>query len=130
LALGTGKNMIIVEGISHVTLAVTDLESSVKFYSEIFDFEIIDDSHKGHVVMTLDPIKVKLVQVEKVTNQLSTSKIPSISFEMDVDDFTDAIAELEEKEIKIVKGPESLDKGEYLIFSDPDNNLIEIFYQG
>ncbi|MCB1176111.1 MAG: VOC family protein [Leptospiraceae bacterium] len=121
--------MIIVEGISHVTLAVKDLSASVKFYSDIFDFEIIDDSHKGYVVMTLDPIKVKLVQVDKVENYLSALNIPSISFGMDIDDFTDAIGELEEKSIEIVKGPEGFDGGETLAFKDPDNNLIEIFYQ-
>ncbi len=121
--------MIIVEGINHVTIASTDLAASVKFYSDLFDFEIVDDSHKGYIVMTLDPIKVKLVKVDKVENHLSSLKIPSVSFVMDMDDFTEAITELEEKEIKIVKGPESIDSGESLVFRDPDNNLIEIFYQ-
>jgi catechol 2,3-dioxygenase-like lactoylglutathione lyase family enzyme len=121
--------MIIVEGISHVTLAVSDLGASVKFFSDIFDFEIVDDSHKGYVVMTLDPIKVKLVKVDKVENQLSNLKLPSISFEMDVDDFTEAIAELEEKGITIVSGPEAMGNGESLTFKDPDNNLLEIFYR-
>jgi len=121
--------MIIVEGINHVNLAVSDLKASVKFYSDLFDFEIIDDSHKGYIVMTLDPIKVKLIKVEKVENQLSALKQPSISFIMDVDDFTEAITEIEEKEIQIVRGPETTESGgETLIFKDPDNNLIEIFY--
>ncbi len=79
--------------------------------------------------MTLDPIKVKLVQVDKVENQLSGSLTPVLSFVMDVDDFTEAISEIEDKGIKIVKGPESAGKGESLVFKDPDNNLIEIFYQ-
>jgi catechol 2,3-dioxygenase-like lactoylglutathione lyase family enzyme len=121
--------MIIVEGISYVTLAVSDLSASVQFFSDIFDFEIVDDSHKGYVIMTLDPIKVKLVKVDKVENHLAKLKIPSISFEMDVDDFTEAITELEEKGITIVKGPEAIENGESLIFRDPDNNLVEIFYQ-
>jgi len=121
--------MIIVEGVNHINLAVSDLKASVKFYSDLFDFEIIDDSHKGYVVMTLDPIKIKLIKVDKVENQLSAIKQPSLSFIMDVDDFTEAITEIEDKKISIVRGPEATESGgETLIFKDPDNNLIEIFY--
>ncbi len=121
--------MIIVEGIDHVSIAVTNLAASAKFYSDLFDFEVVDDSNSKFTIMTLDPIKVKLVQVEKVENQLSGSLTPVLSFVMDVDDFTEAISEIEDKGIKIVKGPESAGKGESLVFKDPDNNLIEIFYQ-
>lgn len=121
--------MIIVEGVHHINIPVTDLAASKKFYSELFDFEIIDDSHKNYVIMGLDPIQVKLNKQDKVENSLSDSLIPMVSFSMDVDDFTDAIAELEEKKIKIIKGPEGLDDGEFLVFADPDNNLIEVFYQ-
>jgi catechol 2,3-dioxygenase-like lactoylglutathione lyase family enzyme len=121
--------MIIVEGIDHVSIAVTNLSASAKFYSDLFDFEVLDDSNSKFTMMTLDPIKVKLVQVDKVENQLSGSVTPVLSFVMDVDDFTEAISEIEEKGIKIVKGPESAGKGESLVFKDPDNNLIEIFYQ-
>jgi predicted enzyme related to lactoylglutathione lyase len=121
--------MIIVEGVNHINLAVTDLKAAVKFYSDLFDFEVIDDSHKGHVVMTLDPIKVKLIKVEKVENQLSALKQPTVSFIMDVDDFTEAITEIEEKVIQIVRGPEATETGgETLVFKDPDSNLIEIYY--
>ncbi|MCB1142590.1 MAG: VOC family protein [Leptospiraceae bacterium] len=121
--------MIIVEGIDHLNLAVTDLQKSVAFYSEIFDFEIEDDAHRGYVVMTLDPIKIKLVKVDKVENPLSALNIPQFSFVMDVDDFTEAITEFEAKGIEIVKGPETTENGgETLLFKDPDNNLIEIFY--
>ena len=121
--------MIIVEGVNHINLAVTDLKAAVKFYSDLFDFEVIDDSHKGYVVMSLDPIKVKLIKVEKVENQLTGLKQPTISFILDVDDFTEAITEIEEKELQIVRGPEATEGGgETLIFKDPDNNLIEIFY--
>ena len=78
--------MIIVEGIDHVSIAVTNLAASAKFYSDLFDFEVLDDSNSKFTIMTLDPIKVKLVQVEKVENQLSGSLTPVLSFVMDVDD--------------------------------------------
>ena len=122
--------MIIVEGISHVNIGVTDLEVSSKFYADIFDFEVIDDKDSNSVTMTLDPIKIKLIKLDKVQNQLSSMSFPTLSFILDVDDFTEAISELEEKSIKIVKGPEGIEDGECLYFKDPDNNLIEIFYKG
>ncbi|MCB1191500.1 MAG: VOC family protein [Leptospiraceae bacterium] len=121
--------MIIVEGIHHINIAVTNLATSSKFYSDLFDFEITDNSHSNYVSISLEPITVNLVQTEKVDNQLSSLSKPTLSFEMDVDDFTDAISEIEEKEIKIIKGPESIENGESLLFADPDNNLIEIFYK-
>jgi catechol 2,3-dioxygenase-like lactoylglutathione lyase family enzyme len=119
--------MIIVEGINHVSLPVTNLKASIKFYSDLFDFEVIDDSSKDYVYMTLDPIQVKLIKVDKVEQ---VNKFPTISFAMDVDDFTEAIEEIEEKEIKIEKGPEGTDSGEMVVIKDPDGNLIELYYQG
>lgn len=121
--------MIIVEGIHHINIAVTNLSVSSKFYSDLFDFEITDNSHSNYISISLEPITVNLVQTEKVDNQLSGLQKPTLSFEMDVDDFTDAINEIEEKEINIIKGPEVIENGESLLFADPDNNLIEIFYK-
>lgn len=121
--------MIIVEGIDHINIAVKDLEDSSKFYTDIFDFEIIEDSNKKFILMSMDPIKIKLIKVDNYENNLSQIQIPAISFGMDEDDFTEAIEELEEKKIKIVRGPESIENGESLIFADPDNNLIEIYYK-
>ncbi|MDX1959076.1 MAG: VOC family protein [Leptospiraceae bacterium] len=119
--------MIIVEGINHISLPVTNLKASTQFYSDLFDFEVIDDSSKEYVYMTFDPIQVKLIKVDKLEQ---TYKFPVVSFAMDVDDFTEAIEEIEEKGIKIEKGPESTDTGESIVIKDPDGNLIELYYQG
>lgn len=121
--------MIIVEGIDHINIAVTDLEEAAKFYSDLFDFEILSDREGESITMTLDPIKICLQKAEKVQNQLTQLGLPTLSFTMDVDDFTEAINEIESKGIKIAKGPEGVDGGESLLFSDPSGNLIEIYYQ-
>ncbi|MBE7412585.1 MAG: VOC family protein [Leptospiraceae bacterium] len=121
--------MIIVENIDHINIAVTDLESSAKFYSELFDFEVLNNRDNESILMTLDPIKIKLIKIDKVKNQLTELGLPTLSFTMDVDDFTEAINEIEAKKIKIEKGPEEIDGGESLLFSDPSGNLIEIYYQ-
>jgi predicted enzyme related to lactoylglutathione lyase len=116
--------MIIVEGLDHVNIPVSNLDTSKEFYSELFDFEVEEEDGDA-VIMGLDSHKLRLVKVSEV-NPLP---FPMMCFVMDVDDFTEAISEMEEKGINIVKGPESSSKGEFLIFTDPDKNQIEIFYQ-
>ena len=121
--------MIIVEGIDHLNIPVSDLNKSAKFYSDIFDFEILGEQTENSVVMSLNPIKIRLVKMAEVKNYLTEKNMSTLSFILDMDDFTEAITELENKEVKIVKGPESTADGESLTFGDPDNNLIEIFYK-
>jgi catechol 2,3-dioxygenase-like lactoylglutathione lyase family enzyme len=128
LSLKKDFSMIIVEGIDYVTLPVAKLETSIEFYSDLFDFELIEKKDGQYALITLDSYKIRLLQVSKFQNPFYDLQIPTISFLMDVDDFTEAISEIEEKKIAILKGPEANDKGEYLIFSDPDKNLIEISY--
>jgi len=121
--------MIIVEGIEYISIPVTNPEASADFYADLFDFEVIGDTSGNTVRLVLDPYQLQLVKLPSTENPVSTAQIPAISFAMDVDDFTEAINEIESKEISIVRGPEANGKGgESLLFADPDNNLIEIFY--
>ena len=119
--------MIIVEGIDHINIPVTDLERSKNFYSDIFDFEVTEET-EDFVMMSLDPFKIRLVKFSEVKSQLTESNLPVMSFILDIDDFTEAISELETKTVKILKGPEGITGGESLTMSDPDENLIELFY--
>lgn len=121
--------MIIVEGIDYITVPVPDLQLASKFYSDIFDSEILEEKENESIVMGLEFINIKLLRVEEMSSALSEKKIPMISFSMDVDDFTEAIAELESKEIEIIRGPESNENGEFLHFLDPGKNIIEILYK-
>ena len=121
--------MIIVEGIDYISIPVTNPEASADFYADLFDFEVIGDKAGNKVRLVLDPYQLQLVKLDSTENPISSANIPVISFAMDVDDFTEAINEIESKDIAIVKGPEANGKGgESLMFADPDNNLIEIFY--
>lgn len=116
--------MIIVEGIGHVNIPVSQLDASIEFYKEIFDFEV-ESKKETEAILSLDSFKIRLVAEDSA----SAKTMPVISFIMDVDDFTEAISELEEKNVKIVRGPESTDTGESLTFTDPSQNLIEIYYE-
>ncbi|PJZ71018.1 dioxygenase [Leptospira perolatii] len=121
--------MIIVEGIDYIVIPTGDLDSTVKFYSELFDFETIEERSGEFAIMGLDNVNIKLLQLSGTKGALNDTKSPVISFVLDVDDFTEAIGELESKSIQIVKGPESRDGGEFLHFLDPSGNIIEINYK-
>ncbi len=117
--------MIIVEGIGHVNIPVSQLDASIEFYQDVFDFEL-ESKKATEALLTLDSFKIRLVQSPQAGVETG---YPVLSFIMDVDDFTEAISELEEKNVKIVRGPESYENGESLTFSDPNQNLLEIYYE-
>lgn len=112
--------MIVVEELHHITIPSTDIEKSIEFYTMLFDFDRIEEEGS-------------IVRFDNVTIQFETSASPSnhavISFLLDVDDFTDALQELEEKTIEIVKGPDETEKGEEIQIKDPGGNIISLFYQ-
>lgn len=118
--------MIIVEGIDYFLIPAENPEVSAKFYSDIFDFESVNEKSGEYVVMGLDSINIKLQKISGFKNSLGESKIPVLSFVLDVDDFTEAIAELEENKISIIRGPETNNSGEFLHFLDPAGNVLEI----
>ncbi|WP_061232622.1 VOC family protein [Leptospira interrogans] len=121
--------MIIVEGINYFLIPAENPEASAKFYSDIFDFESLDEKSGEYVIMGLDSINIKLQKISGFKNSLGENKIPVLSFVLDVDDFTEAIAELEENKISIVRGPETNQSGEFLHFLDPSGNVLEISYK-
>jgi catechol 2,3-dioxygenase-like lactoylglutathione lyase family enzyme len=119
--------MIVIESINHVTITVSDLEKSILFYKDIFDFEVIEKySDSGQAFIRMGDILILLNEIKKY--QADENSKNSISFYIDEEDFDDAIEEIKELKLEIVYGPENLRKGRSLIFIDPDGNRIELSY--
>ena len=115
--------MLVVESLEYVNIATQNLDRSVEFYNLFFDFDIIE--HKDNVaILSFDQTKIKIHK----TNG-SVSSLPVLSFIMDVDDFTDALQEIEKNKIQIVVGPKSNKEGEFVHILDPGSNIIELYYQ-
>ncbi len=123
-----GVTMILLEGMHHVSLGSADLERSIKFYRDIFDFELIEQSDQ-HVFLRLDPFHIRFNYIVNYHCSIKNPGETSYAFILDIDDFTDAIRDLEKNEIEIIKGPLSIEGGESLLVSDPDGHLLELFYQ-
>ena len=117
--------MIVIESINHFGLTVSNLENAIKFYKELFDFEIAESNTREAFIKEGD-ILICLNEEENYKNQEGTKN--RICFFIDEDDFEDAIDELKEKDIPIIYGPENIRKGQSVIFLDPDGNQIELCY--
>ena len=120
--------MILVEGLHHISLGSSDLKRSVEFYTEVLDFELLEES-ENHALVRLDPVALRFNLIGDFTASIENPGEYSLSFILDVDDFTEAIQELEQREIKIIKGPLLIEGGESLLVSDPDGHLLELFYK-
>ena len=119
--------MVLLEGLHHISLGCSDLKKSIEFYTDLMDFEVQEES-ENHAVLRLDPVSIRLNQISGYKSSISNPGEASLAFILDVDDFTDAIKELEERSIEIVKGPVMIEGGESILITDPDGNFIEFFY--
>ncbi len=119
--------MIVIESVNHIGITVSDLDKSVKFYKELFDFDVIDNiSNLGQAFLKMGDILLSLVEVKGYKS--SGESRNCIAFYVDEEDFEDAIDELEDAGIEIVFGPENIRKGQRVVFADPDGNHIELSY--
>ncbi len=118
--------MLVIESLEFVNIAVTELEETIDFYTMFFDFDLIE-KNDDFALLSFEQIKLKLNKKEK-DSQKSENTLPIFSFRMDVDDFTDALQEIDQNKIPIVSGPEGTKTGEFVHILDPGGNLIELFY--
>lgn len=119
--------MIVIESIDHIGITVSDLEKSVEFYRDLFDFEVIEKmSNAKQAFIKVGEIIIGLFEEDGYKNQKNTKN--HISLYVDEVDFDDAVDELNANEIPIIFGPENIRNGKSVIFLDPDGNQIELCY--
>jgi len=119
--------MIVIESLNYIVITVSDLDRSVKFYKDLFDFDVAENiSNAGQAFLKMGDMVISLVEVAGYKNSGNSKNC--ISFYVDEEDFDDAIDEIEEIGLKIVFGPENIRKGQRVIFEDPDGNHIELSY--
>jgi metallothiol transferase len=119
--------MIVIESVNHIGITVSDLDKSIKFYKELFDFDVVENiSNSGQAFLKMGDILLSLVEVKGYKS--SSDSRNCISFYVDEEDFEDAFDELEDIGIEIVFGPENIRKGQRVVFADPDGNHIELSY--
>lgn len=119
--------MIVIESLKHINLPARNVIESVEFYSNFLDFEEVVSDEDSAVISFDDKINIKLIKTDENSGD---SKFPIFSFIMDVDDFTEALQEIESNQIRIVSGPNEISGGgENVLIADPAGNTIELYYQ-
>lgn len=119
--------MIVIESVNYIGITVSDLEKSVEFYKEFFDFETVDNiSTAGQAFLKMGDIMLALEEIEDYKAGADTGVC--VSFYVDEEDFDDVVDDIKEEGIEIVSGPENLRKGQRVVFLDPDGNRIELSY--
>ena len=120
--------MILLESLHHISLGSADLDRTAEFYEQVLDMEIVERS-ESHLLVYLEPIALRFNLVKDYEARATHPSEGSLSYILDVDDFTNAITGLEEKEVEILEGPIAIEGGESLLIQDPDGHFIELFYR-
>lgn len=110
-----------------VTIAVTDLEKSAKFYKEILELkemQRIDTPEGIHIIFLKDEESgiIELIEYPKSFTEVEKANSSNISIVFNVNDFNESVRKLEEQNIEIINGP--MEK--YVFICDPNGVKIGV----
>ncbi|MBN1500205.1 MAG: VOC family protein [Spirochaetes bacterium] len=119
--------MIIIESLNYVSISVSDIENSVKFYKDMFEFDVVEkQSGSKEAVLQIGEFYLRLCQIENFSKNSRDEDF--LCFTVDEDDFDDILDEVEENSIPVVFGPENIRNGQKIVITDPDGNKIALSY--
>ena len=115
------------EHIDHVGLNVTDLDSSIAFYREMFGFRVIKrwDNPK-QAFIGKDTIAVGLMEMPDYDYRAYT--MAHLAFSCNPGDFQGVVAKVKGLGLEIVSGPKEQRGGETILFRDLSGNILEVCY--
>lgn len=115
-----------VTGFSHITLQVSNLEQSLRFYCEKLQMKLV---HQGRADAYLGWGSAWICLLERpeiFPIELERQYFHHCAFYMNEEDFDRAVELLRKKEITIVKGPILRGGGKSIYFHDPDKIMLEL----
>ncbi|MCD7854479.1 MAG: VOC family protein [Clostridiales bacterium] len=116
----------------HAAFQVSDLERSIRFYTEKLGFKLLNRTkaeNYGEIGAFLDFNGARLELLQSINKGFVPKKpekpfCPHLCFE--VQNMEMAIKNLKEKEVQILDGPNEITgKERWIYFADPDMNVLE-----
>lgn len=119
-------------GLNHITIRVNDIDRAEEFYGEVLGFELVRKMGQSMAVYQVgDEDTLVLVEAETSYDPASRDyRVDHFGFYVDSADRVDELAKyFRQQEVTIMSGPANRKRGRFLFISDPDGNMIEIFYE-
>jgi len=113
-----------VTGFNHVTIRVSDLETSLDFYRDVLGMELV---HRGRIDAYLEwgHAWVCLVEREGEDGE-ATLGVDHVAFSIEEEDFDEAVEILRNHRVSVIRGPEARGGGRVINFLDPDHTQLEL----
>jgi metallothiol transferase len=113
------------KGINHITISVSDLEKSIKFYQEVFGAKLLVEG-ETLAYYDLNGLWLALNIEEGISRNEIHQSYTHISFTIDDEDYEDTFKRLKELGVDVTEGRERCPaEGRSLYFRDPDGHLFE-----
>lgn len=114
-----------ISGFSHVTLWVSDLARSLRFYCGVLNMELAH--HGEHDAYLLGRTAwVCLQEQRELSARSAEGGVDHVAFHIEEGDFPGAVAQLHQANIPIVRGPIQRGLGWSINFLDPDGTQLEL----
>ncbi len=118
-----------------VTVVVADYDEAIKFYTEVLNFNLIEDTQLSETkrwVLISPPGSVECcLLLAKAANDEQKSRIGNqtggrVFLFLHTDNFEHDYGNLKSNDVKIVRGPVVEEYGTVLVFEDLYGNLIDL----
>lgn len=113
-----------INGINHITFAVSNLEKSINFYSELLGLKLVSKWDKGAYLLAGN-VWIAL-NFDKETRTEPVLDYTHIAFNVPSTDFPKLKEKLENGGVKTFK--ENTSEGNSFYFLDPDGHKLELHY--
>lgn len=117
-------------GLTHLAIAVRDVETTLKFYTHIFDMEVMYHQEKMIQLTTPDNHDILVFEEKDDANIGMSGGIAHFGFRLRD---PKAMKDIHQKILEA--GGEVVDQGDfvpgspYIFFKDPDGYLLEVWYE-
>lgn len=119
-------------GINHITIRVNDIDRAEDFYGNVLGFELVRKMGKSMAVYKVgEEDTVVLVEAETSYDPSSRDyRVDHFGFYVESAQRVDELAKyFRENEVTVLSGPANRKRGRFVFISDPDGNMIEVFYE-
>lgn len=116
----------------HVAFQVSDMDSSISFYTQKLGFKLNfrstnEEEQEEYAFLEYGNARIELIQNLKEEYQKPEIKKPYCPhFCLEIENMKQSVKILKKNNIHIIRGPlEIKDEETWVYFSDPDNNILE-----